>query len=300
MLRIAVIGMGSNSLRMLVADIDKETLNKVGRYRKGLRMFAALDENHFIVDEMIQIACVEVADYVQLAKLNGAEKIYLFATSAVRDAKNQVAFSKRIEEYTGVPLEVCDGEMEALLGFVGATSGGYEGMIDIGGGSTEIAIGQGTKLDYQRSLQLGAVRLFRAQPIVHAGDVENSWNVCKEIIKNEVDEITSHNVERWIGVGGTLTATAAFVKQLQDTERSKVDGLVLFQVDVLNAIKTLAPMSLEERKKLPYLHPQRADIVVHGIVILYSLMHHLSIKQIEVSCSGNLEGYAILKYLYNI
>lgn len=126
-MRVAAIGIGSNSLRMLIADVARGRLRRLHRYREGLRVFAALDPQGNITAEMMDKACRSVGEFVREAKAQRSQQIHLFATSAVRDAGNQAAFAGALEEATGLPLEICSGDLEARLSFVGATDGGPRG-----------------------------------------------------------------------------------------------------------------------------------------------------------------------------
>ena len=168
-MRVAAIGIGSNSLRMLVADVDGGRLLRLDRYREGLRVFAALDRQGNIVADMIGKACQSVETFRRQAVAQGAEQIHLFATSAVRDAANQAAFSQALLEATGLSLEICSGALEAKLSFLGATDGESSGLIDIGGGSTEIVVGRGLEIQRAVSLQMGAVRLYRCHDSKRGG-----------------------------------------------------------------------------------------------------------------------------------
>lgn len=297
-MRTAVIGIGSNSLRMLVADITGGELHRLRRYREGLRVFAALDAQGNITVDMLEKACASVGSFAKEARAQGAEETHLFATSAVRDARNQKAFTTALEKATGLRLEICSGELEARLSFIGATDGEEAGLIDIGGGSTEIVIGQGTQTSASTSLQMGAVRLCRSLPIQTAKD---AWRACKaaaEILAPCKKRFIGLNAARWVGVGGTFTATAALVQQIPWDRRERIHGYVLTRENVRRAMEELAPMPLEERLRLPYLQPHRADIAVHGIAILLACMDELLIRRITVSEYGNLEGYLKMKYLY--
>lgn len=296
-MRAAAIGIGSNSLRMLVGDITDGQLHRVERFRAGLRIFAALDEKRNITDEMIQIACKSVLEFKNNALCMGAEKIHLFATSAVRDANNQKVFSDVLLERTGLELEICSGDTEARLSFLGAMEGERNGVIDIGGGSTEIILGSRTKIDNAVSLQMGAVRLFRMHPI---NSVQEAWMVVEEAAKMLDSQRCFFADERvkWIGVGGTFTTTAAVVQRIPWQERKRIHGYELTMQNIKETMEFLAPMSMEERLKLEFLQPQRADIVVHGIAILLACMQGLGIETITVSECGNLEGYLKEKYLF--
>ena len=160
-MRTAAIGIGSNSLRMLLAQIDGNRLIRLERYREGLRVFAALDEQKRISGDMIAKACESVASFQKEALAQGAETVHLFATSAVRDAANQQELMQALYRATGLETDICSGDREAHLSFWGVAEQDECGMIDIGGGSTEIVVGRQRDAFAAASLQMGAVRLFR-------------------------------------------------------------------------------------------------------------------------------------------
>lgn len=295
-LKTAVIGIGSNSLRMLVADIENGEIVRSKRYREGLRVFAALDEAGNITAEMIQKACESVQTFHKEAQTLGVSRTYLFATSAVRDANNQAAFSEALKKVSGLDMEVCSGEMEAQLSFIGATEGGYAGMIDIGGGSTEIALGHGSTVEQNVSLQMGAVRLNRMIPIQSVADAYHVVDLAADILAPQKACFETAASCKWTGVGGTFTTSAALVQRIPWQNREHIHGFVLTRETVASTMEYLAPMPLTERTALACMQPQRADIVVHGIAILLSCMCGLNIPSITVSEHGNLEGYLKVKH----
>lgn len=298
-MRTAAIGIGSNSLRMLIADVDEGKLVRLGRYREGLRVFAALDDQKRISTDMIQNACEKIGEFANEAIRHQAEEIHLFATSAVRDASNADDFEQAIFDHTGLVLRICSGNEEAELSFSGATDSRPSGMIDIGGGSTEIVVGNGTDIRYAMSFQMGAVRLYRMFPLTDAQSAEKVIEYVRSLVAPYKEQYLAYPVEEWIGVGGTFTTTAAFVQQNPWDDRTNIHGFPLSLSNVMNAIYTLAPMHLEERKALPYLQPQRADIIVHGLCILAGCMQELNIQEMQVSEYGNLEGYLKKQYINN-
>ncbi len=232
------------------------------------------------------------------ANAKGAEAIHLFATSAVRDAANQREFEDRLNKATGLTLQICPGSEEARLSFLGATGPERSGMIDIGGGSTEIVIGQGDTLDFSQSLQMGAVRLFREKPIASVADAYRVMDRAAELLEPyRAGILAARPPQRWYGVGGTFTTTAALVQNISWTARERVHGFCAGRGDVRRVLETLAPLTVEERLRLPGLQPQRADIVVHGLAILLCCMERLGLTRITVSEYGNLEGYLKSVYL---
>lgn len=297
-MKAAAIGIGSNSLRMLVADIEEGKLKNTMRYRQGLRMFAALDADGRITKEMIETACQSVLSFKEEAFKQGAAEVHLFATSAVRDAGNQDELMEAFRTNCGLELDVCSGDTEASLSFWGAAGSGNSGLIDIGGGSTEIAIGCGKNIDDAVSLQMGAVRLFRMKPITCASDAEEVVRLAADILEPVRKRFECTDQMEWTGVGGTFTTSAAVVQRIPWQQRQDIHNFTMTQDMVKQAMDTLADMPLEERLKLECMQPQRADIVVHGIAILLACMRELRIPAITVSEHGNLEGYLKVKYIY--
>lgn len=296
-LRTAAIGIGSNSLRMLLADVTNGELRRVGRYREGLRIFAALNDRGNIAPDMIRQACEKVGQFVTEAKKSGAETIFLFATSAVRDAENREEFAAALENVTNLKLEICSGEMEARLSYIGATGLMPSGLIDIGGGSTEIAVGQGRQIQRAVSLQMGAVRLFRLQPIYDIPTAEKVVAMAAAILAPQREAFRSELSRQWVGVGGAFTTAAALAQRIPWQDRERIHHYALTRDSVERILRYLAPMTVEERLKLSSMQPQRADIVVHGMAILLACMKALDILSIEVSEYGNLEGFLKVKYL---
>ena len=296
-MRTAAIGIGSNSLRMLLAEISGGELHRLKRYREGMRTFAALDENGNIVPEMITMACQKVGEFVAEARQAGAETVHIFATSAIRDAKNQTEFIERLERAVQLPVEVCPGELEARLSYIGATGKGPSGLIDIGGGSTEIAMGKGMNVREAVSLQLGAVRLFRSHPIADAVTAEKALEAARQLVRSEAARFQTQETLQWVGVGGTFTLAAALAQQIPWNEKEKIHQYVLSRPKVREILMLLAPMPVEERLLLPSMQPNRADIAAHGMAILLACMEELALETITVSEYGNLEGYLKVKYL---
>ncbi len=296
-MKVAVIGIGSNSVRMLLCEVDGGEMRRLRRDREGTRLFAGLDENRNLSAQAMASSCAAVKKMADSARLDGAAAIHLFATSATRDAANQAEFSSLLLRETGLTLEICSGETEAALSFFGATDGGDSGVIDIGGGSTEIIVGDGMDVRCGFSCQMGAVRLAGLLPIRDHGDLPAVQQVAADILE---EELRLHPAltfpANWRGTGGTFTTLAAIMKGIRWTDRTYMHGTVLTKDFVLRIARDLADMPIEERKQLPGLQPNRADIIVHGICILIAVMDRLGIKSITVSEYGNLDGY--VKYMY--
>ncbi len=293
---VAVIGIGSNSVRMLIAEVEEDGFRRLTRDREGTRLFAGLDAEGNLQPESMEKTAAAVERMARSARKIGCDRLHVFATSASRDARNGEAFLKLLRDRTGAEPEIISGEEEAVLSFLGATEiapkGEPCGVIDIGGGSTELVIGKAGEIDLAISCQMGAVRLFRMLPIEKKEDMPaveaaagkiltEKWNTCRvpPVPKN------------WIGTGGTFTALAALHRGIHWTDRTYMHGTCLPRERIREIGEKLAGMTPEQRLQLEGLQPSRADIVVHGICILLAVMKHLNADSVVVSEYGNLDGY---------
>ena len=297
-MKIAVIGIGSNSVRMLLCEVEGGEMRRLRREREGTRLFAGLDDSRRLSPQAMESSCAAVKAMADSARRDDAQAIHLFATSATRDAANQAEFAALLKQETGLDLEICSGETEAALSFFGATDGGDSGVIDIGGGSTEIIVGDGMDVRCGFSCQMGAVRLAAMMPIRDHGDLPSVQLVASDILEEALRRHPALTFPAsWRGTGGTFTTLAAIMKGIRWTDRTYMHGTVLTKDAVARIARDLADLPLEERKQLPGLQPNRADIIVHGICILLAVMDRLGIAAITVSEYGNLEGYVKWKYM---
>ena len=298
-MRVAVIGIGSNSVRMLIAELENNVGYRVRRDRAGTRLFAGLDAQRRLSPQAMKTSADSVAAMAQSAAEAGAQEILLFATSATRDAANADVFASMIQEGSGLELQIIAGETEAQLSFLGASGNGLCGVIDIGGGSTEIIVGEGMNLSSSFSCQMGAVRLSRMFPLCSVSEMDTVIEAASGILLKKLDTLPAlAPVPAWYGTGGTFTTLAAMVNGVPWTDRTRMHGTTLLISQVEKEAYLLAPMSPDERRSLPGLQPNRADIIVHGICILIACMRTLQIPAITVSEYGNLDGF--LKHHYHL
>lgn len=294
---VAVIGIGSNSVRMLLAEVSADGLKRLRRDREGTRLFAGLDAQRRLSREAMEKTVAAVCRMAESARAAGAQPIHLFATSATRDAANQAEFAELLRERAGLALEICPGEEEAALSFCGACGEGECGVIDIGGGSTEVVVGNGQTVRCALSCQMGAVRLAQRIPLRDHGDLPQVERMAAEILSGQLRAHPTLTLpDSWYGTGGTFTTLAAIIRGVHWTERTYMHGTCLTLERVEQTARQLADMSLEERRMLPGLQPNRADIIVHGVCILLACMRTLGIPRITVSEYGNLEGYLKSRY----
>ena len=301
-MRAAVIGIGSNSVRSLLADVSGADFSRLWRDREGTRLFAGLDAEGNLDRDSMDKTVSAVRRMTSEVRQKGAEELAIFATSAARDAANGQKFMAMVEQVTGVPLRIITGEEEAELSFFGASaavSANRCGMIDIGGGSTEIAIGTPEGIECAFSCQMGAVRLYRRLRIDRKEDMRPVEVAAAEILNDHLKDDPEPDLpETWVGTGGTFTTLAAMVLGQPWTDRTHVHGAVITAAEIRDIGEALAGMKVEDRIHLQGMQPSRADIVVHGICILLGVMERLGIGRITVSEWGNLDGY-FRKYYCN-
>ena len=292
----AVIGIGSNSVRALVARNSEGVFERLYRDREGTRLFAGLDSRGMLKEESIQKTAEAVHRMAVETLKRGATDLSVFATSAARDAANGAVFLEAIERAAGIQPVILSGEEEARLSFLGASRAVKDecfcGVIDIGGGSTEIVTGCGDSIECAFSCQMGAVRLFRKLPINRKEDMRSVTDEAGRILEQKLAEHPEfRRPETWIGTGGTFTTMAAMVKEIPWTARTRMHGTRVTIEEIRQVGEKLSGMPLEERIRLPGLQPGRADIVVHGICILLAVMERFEIETITVSEWGNLDGF---------
>ncbi|MBC8527851.1 hypothetical protein H8699_00170 [Christensenellaceae bacterium NSJ-44] len=301
---VAVIDIGTQTARLLVANADEQKvkLEPVARDIRGVRLGEGVDALGHLSQAAMARAADAVADFARQARALGAVEIYAFATSATRDAANRDELISLLQQRAGVALDVLDGEQEAQVAFRGAVGlrPGIQGVIDIGGGSTEVLIGRDGKPLFSRSLQMGAVRAgerfgcfgVQAYDALRAGVEEMFRNLAQEIAALALP------APCWTGVAGTLTTLAMWQLGLGQYQPEKVQNFMLTARDTGRLADKLYRMDREARLGIPGLAPYRADIIGPGAGIASSLMQALVIGEIRISDSDNLEGYLYQKVLH--
>ncbi|MBQ6720653.1 MAG: Ppx/GppA family phosphatase [Clostridia bacterium] len=294
-MKAAVIGIGSNSVRCLLAETGEDGFTCLWRDREGTRLFAGLDERGNLSRESMDKTVAAVARMASEVRHQRAEKLGVFATSAARDAANGEEFIRAVAEAAETEPQILPGNEEAELSFLGASAAVKDercGVVDIGGGSTEFAIGTREGIEASFSCQMGAVRLYQKLRIDRKEDMIPVQRAAGEILKEHLGAFDGIEIPKtWVGTGGTFTTLAAMARGVSWTDRTNMHGTEIARWEIQEIGEKLAEMSLEERKQLPGLQPGRADIVVHGICILLGVMDQLKITKIIVSEWGNLDGY---------
>jgi exopolyphosphatase / guanosine-5'-triphosphate,3'-diphosphate pyrophosphatase len=298
MTRVAAVDLGTNSTRLLVADVADGRIEELVRRLKITRLGEGVDERRRLLPAPIARVRNVLTDYRQEAEQLGAEQTLAIATSAVRDAENGEAFLGEIEWSYGFSTRLLSGHEEAQLTFRGiATDRDIDTeilVVDIGGGSTELVAGGPDGLRFHDSLDLGAVRLserFLSSDPPNDAELE----ACAEAVRALLAERVPEDVRpaAALGVAGTITSLAALDLELEEYDPERVHGHRFGRESVGDQLARLASLPLEERREVPSLDPERAPVIVAGAVILLAVLDHFGLAEIEASERDILDGAAL-------
>ncbi|HHV34520.1 MAG TPA: Ppx/GppA family phosphatase [Syntrophomonadaceae bacterium] len=286
--RMAAVDIGTNSCRLLIADIKGKCITPVLYTIRTTRIGEGLGESGLLGEVPMERTITALKEYLDLIREFKVAHLRVVATSAVREAANAAFFLVRLRETTGIPVDVISGTEEARLTYTGACGAvhckGTGIVIDIGGGSTEftypIQDKGGSRLSCC-SIPLGAVRLTE-QPRL----LSEIIGPMKDVL-NKIEGLPHPNL---VGVGGTITTLAAVDQSLQVYESERIQGYLLSKQAVERIMLSLAVKNSEERKKVSGLLPERADIIIAGTTILWAILAYLDAPEITVSEADLLHG----------
>jgi exopolyphosphatase/guanosine-5'-triphosphate,3'-diphosphate pyrophosphatase len=298
--RVAVLDMGSNSTRLLVADIEDGSIREIERRSTVTRLGRGVDTSGQLAVEAIEEVCNTVAGYIELYEPFEPDVVTAMATSAVRDAANAGAFTGELRERFALNAKVLGGTEEARLTYLGACSGRADAdrvlVVDIGGGSTELVIGSGDEISFYVSLQAGTVR-HTERHVSHdppaAVELEALAADVAGLIDTELAGVDFAQAQQGIAVAGTPTSLAAVEQRLDPYDPELVHGYRLPIASIQHMLSEMSAMPLAERLRLPGLHPGRAPTIVAGVVILTQVMRAFGLSEIEVSEHDILYGVAL-------
>ena len=301
--RVAAIDCGTNSLRLLIADRVDGTLLEISRTMRIVRLGEDVDRTGRLAPAALQRAAVVLEEYRAMIDAADVRAIRMVATSAVRDAANRTEFDEMVERTLGHPGEVVSGATEAQLSFAGVCAGldptpGRRVLVaDIGGGSTELVVGDPGSGRAERavSLDVGSVRLterhVRHDPLTPAeiGAIDADARAAFD----------AHGAVGWtagddlVGVAGTVTTVAALVLGLQRYESARVHAAVLSASAIEATVSALLAMDRDQRASRAVIHPGRVDVIAAGAIILRALVDHLGAPRLTVSEHDILDGIAL-------
>ena len=304
-MRVAVVDLGTNTTRLLVADVQDGQLEELEKQTTITRLGQGVDATGRLADEAMDRVRETLDEYRQTIDRLEAEDVIAVATSAMRDADNGPEFRDELNRRYGIDARTISGDEEARLTFLGATSGRTPAaksppstvVIDIGGGSTEYVVGSnGADPDFHVSAQMGSrrhtERFLESDPPTHE-ELEALAADVRRIIEESVPEEIRERTEEGIAVAGTATTLAAIELELDPYDPEKVHGYRLGLAAVERIQAMLAALPVEERTKVTGLHPDRAPVIVAGVTILVESIRAFGLDEIEISESDILQGAAM-------
>ena len=301
-MRAAVVDIGTNSTRLLIADVGADgTLDELHRESIVTRLGAKVDATGCLQEDAMQRVFDTLARFRELIEQHGAEATTAVLTSAVRDAANGAEFTSVVRERYELDARTIGGDEEAELTFAGATSERADKseevlVIDIGGGSTEFVTGREGTVDFHVSTQAGVVRQTERH-VEHdpprREEVDSLRREVAQIIRDSVPPERRRRVEKGIAVAGTATSCAAIELGLDPYDRALVHGHVLRRAICAGILNQLSRLTDDERRAVTGLQPDRAPTIVAGVGMLLEVMDAFGLDEIEVSEHDILRGAAL-------
>ena len=291
MTRVGVVDLGTNSTRLLVADVEDSSVSELDRRLEITRLGEGVDARGQLLPQAIARVRNVLVDYRRTIEELGAERTLAFATSAVRDAENGEAFLGEVGWSYGFATRLLSGHEEALLTFRGVAVGRdlTDGtlVVDVGGGSTELILGGPGGVSFHESFDLGCVRLTERFP----GDPD----AAAVHVRAALDQGVPGGLEARtaIGVAGTVTQLATLDLGLEREEPELVHGHRLSAETVASQVERLGAMSVEEIRRLRGMHPERAPVIVAGAVVVREVLSHFGLAELEVSERDIMHGAAL-------
>ncbi|WP_405475025.1 exopolyphosphatase [Paenarthrobacter ilicis] len=288
MSRVAAIDCGTNSIRLLIADVPdaggREQLTDVVREMRVVRLGQGVDATGQLAPEALERTFAAARDYAQLIQDHGAERVRFAATSATRDAANRQVFVDGIRDILGVEPEVLTGDEEAALSFAGASSvlpiaqDDAVLVVDLGGGSTEFVLGDSRGVIAARSVDIGCVRLterhLRSDPPTAAeiAAAEADVDAALDLAAGTVPLTRATAV---VGVAGSVTTITAHALGLREYQPHRIHGASLSLESISDAAGSLLAMTRHERSALPFMHPGRVDVIGAGALVWRRILQRL-------------------------
>ena len=303
--RVAAVDCGTNSLRLLVADVDpgRAELTDVIRRMEIVRLGQGVDETGRLAPEPLARTMAVLRDYADVIAGSGTQTVRMVATSATRDAGNAAEFVRMVKEVLGVAPEVLTGDEEAVLSFTGATAELAAGpdpgpflVADIGGGSTEFVLGPaGGPPTQEISVNVGCVRITERR--LH-GDPPAGQEVAAAVadIDAALDTVAAavpaREARTLIGLAGSVTTVAAIAMGLPAYDAARIHHARVSAADVHSVTRGLLAQTRAERAAIGVMHPGRVDVIGGGALILDRLMQRFGFAEVLVSEHDILDGMA--------
>ena len=303
--RIASIDIGTNTILLLIAEIEEGALKPLLEKETIVRLGEGLQKSGILSEGAMERAIQTLSQYLEACHEMKVQRIFAAGTSALREARNSDHFLKRVEEKLNLPIEIVSGEEEAQLSFL-AVARDLEDpektilVVDVGGGSTEFVLGKGNQISHWVSLPVGSVR-FTEQFLLSDPVRQEEWvNMENEIIKGLGKVPPPQNPFTMVAVGGTATTLASVELGLEHFVYEKLHHFVLGRKALKCQLDLCRSKTLEERRKIPGLFPARADVILAGGAILYFAMKKFEVSSVLISCHGVRYGFLYKKLNLNV
>jgi exopolyphosphatase/guanosine-5'-triphosphate,3'-diphosphate pyrophosphatase len=302
-MNVAVVDIGSNSTRLLIAELDDHRVSReLVRHSEVTRLGAGVDADGRLREDAMQRVFTTLQGYKAEIDQHHCDTAVAVLTSAVRDSANGEEFAEAVRDRYDLQPHVLTGDQEAQLTFLGATSERDSAdrrptlVLDIGGGSTEMIVGSGGEVGFHVSTQAGVVR--QTERHLHAdppdrSEMDELVADVREILAQNVPADTRSDVAHGIAVAGTATSLAAIAQHLDPYDPTRVHGYLLSAAESERILGELAAMTLEQRRQVPGLHPDRAPTIVAGVLIFREVLRLFGLDQIEISEHDILRGAAL-------
>jgi len=303
--RVAVVDIGTNSTRLLIADVGgggEARVAEIDRRSNVTRLGEGVDATGRLGEEPQQRVFAVLDEYARAIEEHGAEARTAVMTSAVRDAANGAEFADAVRDRYGLDGRTLSGDQEARLTFLGATAARDPAdgtpllVIDIGGGSTELVVGAHAEVEFHVSTQAGVVR--HTERHIHTDppareELAELGRDVRPLLEEAVWPETRSSVRAAVAVAGTATSCAAIDLELEPYDAERVEGHELTVERLGELLDRLAAMPLSERRQVPGLHPDRAPTIVAGLIILTEALEAFGLASVEVSEHDILWGVAL-------
>jgi len=296
--RVAAIDCGTNSIRLLIADVADGRLVDVARRMEIVRLGEGVDRTGRLSDEALARTRKALIGYAaEIAEL-GVGAVRMCATSASRDASNAQEFRDMVRGVLGVDPEVITGQEEARLSFVGAVTGLDAGrpylIVDIGGGSTEFVTGSGD-VEHAVSMDIGCVRMTERH--LHgdppgAAEIEAATADITAAVEAALAAVPGRSARTMVGLAGSVTTVTALAQNLSSYDASRIHHARVSYADVAKVTADLLAMPVARRLALPVIHPGRADVIGAGALILRTIMERSGQSEVVASEHDILDGIA--------
>ncbi len=299
MTRVAAIDCGTNSVRLLVADVADGAVRDVHRETRIVRLGQGVDRTGTLAPDAIERTRAALADYAAIIADTGTSRVRMVATSATRDARNRAEFLAVVHQTVDVEPEVVTGLAEARLSYSGAvgTLPGLPGpvlLVDLGGGSTELVLG-GDALRVH-SMDVGSVRMterhLRDDPPT-AAQVDAVVADARAALDAAARDVPLRAADVVVGVAGTVTTLAAMILDLAEYDPAAIHGSRFTPGQVDEVTRGLIAMSHDERAAVPVIHPGRVDVITAGAIILRTVLAAAGARELVASEHDILDGIAL-------